>query len=85
MKMSDIEERRKKYNCDGYCYGCNTDLPKGHPDRVEMCPNVERCDATRHKEFFATVVGIVVALLLLLMSYLPVILLIGVWLYAILS
>lgn len=52
MKTSDIEERRKKYNCDGYCYCFNTDLPKGHPDRVEMCPNVERCDATRHKEFF---------------------------------
>lgn len=64
-------------NCDGNCYGCFTDLPKGHPDRVEMCPMVDTCEKTRNKEFFATVFAGIVYILLMLSPWI----LMGVLLY----
>lgn len=53
----DIERRINKYGCDGYCYGCNLDLPKRHRERKEMCPRVEYCTETRLREFKATIIA----------------------------
>lgn len=31
-------EGKKNIGCDGECYGCYHNLPKGHPNRKESCP-----------------------------------------------
>lgn len=49
----EVKERSKKYNCDGLCYS-----EKG------MCPVVETCEATRTKEFIATIFAHAVILLI---------------------
>lgn len=41
--MIDSQEGKEKLGCDGMCYGCCHDLPKGHPDRQEPCPVFEIC------------------------------------------
>lgn len=41
--MIDSQEGKEKLGCDGMCYGCCHDLPKGHPDRQEPCPIFETC------------------------------------------
>lgn len=51
----DITRRRETYGCDGYCYGCNTDLEPGDPRRKGMCPRVDTCPETCEGEFWATV------------------------------
>lgn len=55
FRKRTIEERRKKYHCDGYCYGCNLNLDFDDPDRKPMCPAVETCPETCVGEFFATI------------------------------
>lgn len=54
--------------CDGYCYGCNTDLPFDDPNRKGMCPLVDVCEATREKEFEATAIGAAMAIVLFIAS-----------------
>lgn len=64
MKINEIKEemdlqeelarKRETYGCDGYCYGCNTDLEPGDPRRKEMCPCVDTCPETCVNEFWAT-------------------------------
>lgn len=49
----EVKERIKKYNCDGLCYGSNG-----------MCPVAETCEATKTKEFIATIFAHVVILLI---------------------
>lgn len=56
----EVEERSKKYKCDGLCYG-----PDG------MCPAVETCEATRTREFLGTIfaIGCFVVLPVILFLY----------------
>lgn len=49
----EVKERSKKYNCDGLCYRSNG-----------MCPIAETCEATRTKEFIATIFAHAVILLI---------------------
>ena len=58
-----IERRKRMYGCNGCCYGRNTNLPKGHPDRKGMCMAVDRCPETCRKEFFWTVISVITYLL----------------------
>lgn len=62
--------------CDGCCYGCNTDLPLDDPNRKGMCPLVDVCEATREKEFRATVIGAAMATVLFIASFIFVALLV---------
>lgn len=52
--QEDLARKREAYGCDGYCYGCNTDLEPGDPRRKEMCPLVDTCPETCAGEFWAT-------------------------------
>lgn len=49
------KSRAEKYGCDGICYSS-----------TYMCPRAEYCDETRVREFVATVIGSIFALLSLL-------------------
>lgn len=62
--------------CDGCCYGCNTNLPLDDPNRKGMCPLVDVCEATREKEFEATVIGAAMAIVLFIVSFIFVALLV---------
>lgn len=61
----EVERRKREHNCTGYCYGYRTDLPKDHPDRLEMCHNAEFCPETCVKEFWITVFASIEYLLFL--------------------
>lgn len=61
--MDKIKERQAKYHCTGHCYGCNTNLPRGHKSRIEMCPGIDVCPETRRKEFYATLFAILTLIL----------------------
>ena len=58
--MIDSQEGREKLGCDGMCYGCCHDLPKGHPDRQEPCPIFETCPYNPYliKEFLGSILVI---------------------------
>ena len=60
--IHNIEERKELYGCDGCCYGKNTDLPVGHPDRKEMCPLVETCPETSMHEGVGCAMAVVLFL-----------------------
>lgn len=42
--MCMIPKGKKNIGCDGECYGCYHNLPKGHPNRKEPCPWFEKCE-----------------------------------------
>ena len=56
-KVEEYDKRAKKYGCDGWCYGCNTYLPNGHPDRKDICPLVDNCEETKRKEGIGTILA----------------------------
>ena len=66
--MINSQKGKEKLGCDGMCYGCCHDLPKGHPDRQEMCPNAETCpyNPKIHEEFFAEIAIVVVPILIII-------------------
>lgn len=54
-KKNKVEERAKKYNCNGICYS-----------RYHMCPNADTCPETGWKEFIATIGAIICIILMIL-------------------
>lgn len=62
--MIDSQEGKEKLGCDGMCYGCCHDLPKGHPDRQEPCPVFETCPYNPYltKEFLGSVLTILITI-----------------------
>lgn len=58
--MIDSQEEKEKLGCDGMCYGCCHDLPKGHPDRQEPCPVFETCLYNPYliKEFLGSILAV---------------------------
>ena len=52
-KNTTREERARKHNCNGNCYGSYTG------NRQEgMCGNIDTCPETRNGEFFGTIAAI---------------------------
>ena len=49
--MNKKQKRIKRYNCDGNCYM-----------NKSICPRIEYCPETRVREFWATVVAVLVIL-----------------------
>lgn len=47
------EERARKHNCDGNCYGGYTEH-----GRTGICGNIDTCPETQKGEFFATIVAV---------------------------
>lgn len=58
--MIDSQKGKEKLGCDGMCYGCCHDLPKGHPDRQEPCPVFEICPYNPYliKEFLGSILAV---------------------------
>ena len=71
--MHDIEERKELYGCDGCCYGKNTDLPDGHPDRQGMCPLVDTCPETSMQEGIGCAIAVVLLMGVLLIPVIAII------------
>lgn len=46
-----IERRKREHNHIGYYYDYHTNLPKDHPDRLEMCHNADFCPEACVREF----------------------------------
>lgn len=47
----EIERRKREHNRIKYCYAYRTNLPQDHPDRLEMCHNVDFCSEACIKKF----------------------------------
>lgn len=58
-KNTTREERAKKHNCDGNCYGGYTE--NGY---AGICGNVDTCPETREGEFLGTIAAIVIIIVL---------------------
>lgn len=58
-KNTTKEERARKYNCGGDCYGSYTE--NGWEG---ICGNIDTCQETRKGEFFGTVVAAVIIVVL---------------------
>lgn len=54
-KNTTKEERAKKHNCDGNCYGEYTGS-----GWVGICGRIDICPETRKGEFFGTIVAVVI-------------------------
>lgn len=76
--MHDIEERKELYGCDGCCYGKNTDLPDGHPDRRGMCSCVDTCPETSMQEGIGCAMAVVLLLGVMILPIIAIFILIAV-------
>lgn len=52
-KNTTREERARKHNCDGNCYGEYTGNEGGG-----ICGNIDTCPETRNEEFFGTIAAV---------------------------
>lgn len=52
-ELEAIQRRQKTYGCDGQCYS-----------GIQCCNAIDTCDETRHKEFLATILVLVLFILI---------------------
>lgn len=71
-------KNNKNNQCDGYCYGKNTDLPDGHPDRKGMCPLVDICPETSGREGIGCAMAVVLLLGVMLIPIIAIFVLIAI-------
>ena len=59
------QKGKEKIGCDGMCYGCCHDFPKGHPDRREPCSIFETCpyNPKIHEEFLVSILAVLLFIL----------------------